>query len=106
MDNVKVTAKNGGSIKNYEVEIRNSEFIFEENNMDFSVDEFVATVDSIIDAGLKDQLVSVIQALKGSNTPEKSAEIIKGSSLSKFFKTAKDSKPLVDMLISIGEKFT
>lgn len=102
MDNVTINAKSGGSITNYEVDIKNSEFNFSERGIDFKNDELVAIVEAIISSGQQDQLVAVIKQIKSSESIEAAETAIKDSPLKQFFKNVKDFAPIIAALIKLG----
>jgi hypothetical protein len=99
MNNVKITATNGGSIKNYDsVEINNSEMNFTGNNIDFHTDEALAIIREVIASGHQENLTEIIKLLKLSE-PSKQVDVVKKSFLSKFLTGVKDAKPLIELLL-------
>ena len=103
MDNVKITAKSGGTLKNVDLIVKNSEFTFSESSFDVSTDESVAIVQELIKSGMQDQLVAVIRALKESS-PEHHQEIVSKSFLSKYRPTLKDVGALILLLLSLAKQ--
>ncbi|WJJ96568.1 hypothetical protein [Algibacter luteus] len=103
LDNVKIIATNGGSIKNYnDVEITNSSMEFKESGIDFTMDESIVIIEELAKKGYKKQISELIETLKESK-PEEREEIVKKSFLTKALNKVKDFKPLVDILFKFGE---
>jgi hypothetical protein len=101
MNNVTVHAKSGGSIKNCDVEMTNTQLNFTEDNIDISTDESVAIVQSIVESGYQSDLVKLVSLLK--STPEAEQEqVVKASALSKFLTGVKDFKPMIELLLKAG----
>jgi hypothetical protein len=106
IDNVKIVAKNGGSIKNYDnIEITNSSMDFEQNGIDISMDESVAIIQKLADYGYKKQISDLIIKLKKSEPAERE-EIVKKSFLTKVLKGIRNIKPLIDILFKYNEMNT
>ncbi len=100
MNNVKITATNGGKIHNYDsIEINDSILQFTENSIDFTIDESVSVIDKLTqvpDVNI-DDLKEIIAVLKNTE-PDKQEAILRKSFLHKFITGVKDIKPFVDIL--------
>jgi len=105
MDNVRMTGKKGGTFNNVDVHIRNSDFQFSESAFDVSTDESVAIVEEVVKAGMQDQLIEVIRALKTAPQEEQKS-IVQKSSLSKIFSNVKDISGLIKLFLELGKELS
>jgi len=103
MQNVKIKAINGGSIKNYQsVELDEVEMEFTGNSIDFLIDENVAIFRDAVKTMTPNEIVDLAKALQ--NQPSEKQEIaIKKSKLSKALGYVKEVKPLVNWIIELGK---
>jgi len=103
MQNVKIKAANGGSIKNYEsVEMNEVEMEFTGNSIDFVTDENVAIFRDAVKGMTPNEIVDLAKALQNQST-EKQESAIKKSKLSKALGYVKEVKPLVNWIIELGK---
>lgn len=100
--NTRIFAKHGGTIKNMDVEITDSELNFKETNIAYSVDESVAIIERLGKAGYQSKISEIISELKKA-PPEQQEEIVKRSFLSKVFSRIKDVKPLIESLLLLAK---
>jgi len=103
MQNVKIKAANGGSIKNYEsVEMNDVEMEFTGSSIDFVTDEKVAIFRNDIKAMTPNEIVSLAKALQ-KQSPEIQKSVLKKSKLSKALGYVKEVKPLVNWIIELAK---
>ena len=99
LNNVRITGKSGGTIKNYEsVEITDSVLEFSERSIDFITDENVAIFRDAIKVMGSEDLIKLAAELKKAS-PSEQKKIIEKSKFQKLVSTAKDLAPLVKYLI-------
>jgi hypothetical protein len=93
MKNVKINAKNGGTIKNYEsVEMDSVEMNFTESSIDFLTDENVAILRSAIQSMSGEEVIALAKELGSSEASEQEA-LLKKSKLKVILGYVKDIKP-------------
>ena len=103
MKNVKINAKSGGTIKNYEsVEMDNVEMNFTESSIDFLTDENVAILRSAIQSMSGEDVIALAKEL-GSSEPSEQETILKKSKLKVILGYVKDIKPLVNWIIELAK---
>lgn len=103
MQNVKIKAADGGSIKNYEsVEMNGVEMDFTGKSIGFVTDENVAIFRDVVKTMTPSEIVDLAKALKNEST-ESQEFIIKKSKLSKVLIYVKEVKPLVNWIIELGK---
>jgi hypothetical protein len=103
MQNVKIKAANGGSIKNYEsVEMNGVEMEFTGNAIDFVTDENVAIFRDAVKTMTPSEIIDLAKALQNQST-ESQESVIKKSKLSKVLGYVKEVKPLVNWIIELGK---
>jgi len=103
MQNVKIKAANGGSIKNYEsVEMNDVEMEFTGSSIVFITDENVAVFRNAIKAMTPNEIVDLAKALQ-IESPENQKLVLKKSKLSKALGYVKEVKPLVNWIVELSK---
>jgi hypothetical protein len=103
MQNVKIKAANGGSIKNYEsVEMNDVEMEFTGNAIDFVTDENVAIFRDAVKTMTPNEIVDLAKALQ-KKSPGNQKAVIEKSKLSKVLGCVKEIKPLVNWIVELGK---
>ncbi len=102
LKNVKMTAPNGGTIRNYEsVEMDNVEMNFSENAIDFLTDENVAIFREAVKSMTGQEIVELAKELLSK--PGEEISVIRKSKLSKISGYIKEVKPLVNWIIELAK---
>jgi len=103
MNNVRITGKSGGTIKNYEsIEMTDVVMNFTDSNIDYITEENVAIFQEAVKTMDSQDLIKLVFELKKASASEQK-QIIEKSKLQKLVGTAKDLTPLVKYLT---EQFT
>ncbi len=98
IENCSYSAKNGGSIKNSDVNIKNSELKFSNNGIDFSDDESVALIKEILKHHEIKDIKEIIVAIKSQSSEEGKINIFKQSVFAKYTSSIPDIMSFINTI--------
>lgn len=103
MNNVRIKAINGGSIRNYEtIKLDDVDMEFSENSINFIIDEKVAILREVVESMKDSEIIELAKVLEGADE-KKQKEILLNTKFSVLLGYAKDIKDLVVWITELAK---